>query len=62
LGRILAGLGLSSLADPDGVPAVPAEPVSRPGDIWRLGEHRIGCGNSTSAADVNLVLADPSLT
>jgi DNA modification methylase len=57
LTRILAGLGSSSLADPDSVPAVPAEPVSRRGDIWLLGEHRIGCGDSTSSADVNLVLA-----
>jgi hypothetical protein len=56
LERILASLGPSSLADPDSVPAVPAEPVSRRGDIWRLDEHRIGCGDSTSAADVNLVL------
>jgi hypothetical protein len=57
LARILAGLGSSSLTDPDSVPAIPAEPVSRPGEIWRLGEHRIGCGDSTIAADVNLVLA-----
>jgi DNA modification methylase len=57
LTRILAGLGSSSLADPDSVPAVPAEPVRQPGDIWLLGEHRIGCGDSTSPVDVNLVLA-----
>src|SRR6202030_2955841 len=27
------------------------------GDIWLLGDHRIGCGDSTSAADVAPVLA-----
>jgi hypothetical protein len=32
-------------------------PVARPGDIWRLGDCRIGCGDSTSAADVERVLA-----
>ena len=57
LDRILAGLGPSSLSNPDSVPAVPDQPVTGPGDIWLLGEHRIGCGDSTSAADVILVLA-----
>jgi ParB-like nuclease domain len=57
LDRILAGLGSSSLTDPDSVPAVPDQPVTEPGDIWVLGEHRIGCGDSTSAADVASVLA-----
>ena len=28
------------------VPAVPATPRTRLGDIWVLGEHRIGCGDS----------------
>ena len=31
--------------DPDAVPDVPAEPVSRPGDIWLLGAHRLACGD-----------------
>jgi DNA modification methylase len=57
LERILAGLGSSSLADPDSVPAIPDQPVTRPGDVWLLGEHRIGCGDSTSGADVASVLA-----
>jgi DNA modification methylase len=38
---------LSGSADPDDevVPEVPAEPRTSPGDIWVLGEHRIGCGD-----------------
>jgi hypothetical protein len=37
---------LSSKEDPDddAIPPIPAEPRSRPGDIWRLGDHTIGCG------------------
>ena len=27
------------------IPAVPETPRTRPGDIWILGEHRIGCGD-----------------
>jgi len=53
----LAGLGTSGLTDPDSVPEVPDQPVTRRGDVWQLGDHRVGCGDSTSAADVAAVLA-----
>jgi hypothetical protein len=65
---ILAGLGSRGLTDPDSTPEIPENPVARPGDIWLLGDHRIGCGDSTNAADVepvvagsrpNLMVADP---
>lgn len=36
------------LTDPDDVPEPPAQPVTRPGDIWMLGKHRVMCGDSTS--------------
>lgn len=54
---ILAELGSSGLTDPDSTPEVPENPVARPGDVWLLGDHRIGCGDSTNAADVEPVLA-----
>jgi hypothetical protein len=57
LEEILAGSGSSSLTDPDSVPEVPDQPVARSGDIWLLGGHRVGCGDSTSAANVAPVLA-----
>jgi DNA modification methylase len=57
LETILAGLGTSGLTDPDSVPEVPDQPVTRPGDIWILEEHRVGCGDSTSKADVEPMLA-----
>jgi DNA modification methylase len=59
LETILAGLGSSGLTDPDSVPEVRDQPVTRRGDIWLLGDHRAGCGDSTSAADVEQVLAGP---
>jgi DNA modification methylase len=57
LETILAGMGSSGLTDPDSIPEVPDQPVTRPGDIWLLGDHRVGCGDSTNAADVASVLA-----
>jgi DNA modification methylase len=38
------------------VPAVPATPVSVPGDLWQLGAHRLICGDSTSADVVGRLL------
>ena len=53
---ILAGLGSSGLTDPDSTPEVSENPLTQSGDIWLLGDHRIGCGDSTRAVDVEPVL------
>lgn len=42
--------------DEDSVPEAPATPVSKPGDIWKLGHHRLLCGDSTVLANVEKVL------
>ena len=44
LDDILNRSGSNGLTDPDSVPQVPEQPVTRPNDIWLLGGHRIGCG------------------
>jgi DNA modification methylase len=55
-------------ADEDAAPEVPEEPVSKPGDVWLLGKHRVMCGDSTSLNEVErliggakagLVFSDP---
>lgn len=46
----------AGLTDPDEAPEPPAEPVSRRGDLWRLGGHRLICGDATSPGDVERVL------
>jgi DNA modification methylase len=38
--------------DPDEVPEPPTDPISKRGDLWLLGDHKIMCGDSTLAEDV----------
>ena len=57
LETIIGALGSSGLTDPDSVPQVPDQPVTRVGDIWLLAHHRVGCGDGTSPSDVASVLA-----
>jgi ParB-like chromosome segregation protein Spo0J len=40
----------------DEVPEPPEDPVSKPGDLWVLGDHRLLCGDATVLADVERVL------
>ena len=44
------------LTDPDEVPEVPEEPTTKPGDLWLLGDHRLLCGDSTKAEDVERLM------
>jgi DNA modification methylase len=53
----LAARLTEGLTDPDVVPDLPSNPVTRPGDIWVLGTHRLICGDSTSQDDAARLLA-----
>ena len=44
-------------AGEDEVPEPPVDPVTRPGDLWVLGRHRLLCGDATVAADVERLLS-----
>jgi DNA modification methylase len=46
----------SGLVDPDAIPEPPDAPVTRPGDTWQLGNHRLCCGDSSKPEDVNRLL------
>ena len=56
LERLLAGDGRTGLTEDDEAPALPEQAVTRPGDLWVLGEHRLLCGDATVLADVERVL------
>ncbi|HEX5032428.1 MAG TPA: ParB N-terminal domain-containing protein, partial [Candidatus Eisenbacteria bacterium] len=45
------------LTDPDAIPEPPETPVTRPGDLWILGDHRLLCGDSSKVEDVDRLLA-----
>ncbi len=52
----LDGTALGETEGEDDVPEPPDDPVSRPGDLWTLGKHRLLCGDATVATDVERVL------
>jgi DNA modification methylase len=52
---------VTGLTDPDAIPAPPDEPVTRRGDLWQLGPHRLLCGDSGQPADVDHLLAGASI-
>ena len=55
---LIAGDGSDGLTDEDQVPEVTENPVSRTGDVWLLGEHKVLCGDATKAEDYKLLLGD----
>jgi len=44
------------LCDPDEVPAPPDAAITQPGDLWRLGNHRLLCADSSKREDVDRLL------
>jgi DNA modification methylase len=52
---ILDSLGGTEVTEDD-VPEPPVDPITKPGDLWILGKHRVLCGDSTKAADVGRLM------
>lgn len=68
LARLAADGRPETDADEDAIPDPPKRPVTRPGDLWKLGPHAVYCGDATSTSDldrlvtsekVDLVFSDP---
>lgn len=64
----VAGAGYDGNTDPDEVPDVQPDIVSKRGDIWILGDHRLMCGDCTEIKNIktlmmsekaNICLTDP---
>ncbi len=60
LAEIMAGeeTTVDGQTDDDAVPEVSATPISRPGDVWELGKHRVVCGDATDSKSYELLMAD----
>ncbi len=58
LGSDLDALMAAEGADPreEDIPEVPVDPVTRPGDLWCLGSHRVLCGDATDRQAVARLL------
>ncbi len=54
--RLLMQAPAVSPVDPDDVPAPPDEPLTRMGDLYIMGNHRLLCGDSGSKADLDRLL------
>jgi DNA modification methylase len=67
LDALLAGPGgvvelpPAARTDPDAVPEPPVEPVTKPGDVWLLGPHRIICGDCRDHDTVAKVMDSASI-
>ena len=60
LAEIMAGeeTTVDGNTDDDAVPEVLATPISRPGDVWEMGKHRLVCGDATDPKSYELLMAD----
>ncbi|MCG7947363.1 MAG: site-specific DNA-methyltransferase [Candidatus Thiodiazotropha taylori] len=57
LDELLGNDEQSGETDEDEIPEVEDEPVSRHGDVWVLGDHRLLCGDSTSKQDLEKLMS-----
>ena len=58
LEQLLDGAAMDGLTDDDAIPEAPEVPVSKEGDIWLLGDHRLICGDSTKAKTMKALMGD----
>lgn len=54
--QLMSGEVSDGQSDPDLVPLPPDEAITKFGDLWILGDHRLLCGNSSKVEDVDRLL------
>ena len=57
-GEIDVVLSDAPVPDDEVIPEVPVEPKTRLGDIWQLGEYRVGCGDGRDLAFLRAVVGE----
>jgi len=57
IGGLLEDEPNEGLTDEDAVPEAPEEPITKLGDVWILGNHRLMCGDSTSIDEVERLMS-----
>ena len=60
LGSLLGEPMRAGLTEEDAVPEPPAQPVTRPGDVWLIGRHRLVCGDCRDQTVVEKLMAGAS--
>ena len=58
IAALMAAEVTEGLTDEDDVPEAPVDPVTKPGDVWALGDHRLMCGDSTSIDAVDALMPE----
>jgi 16S rRNA G966 N2-methylase RsmD len=58
LKEILPSTEAELFGDEDDTPEPPAEPITKPGDLYILGDHKLLCGDATNPSDVARLLDD----
>lgn len=56
-----AGLYQDKEVIEDEVPEPPVDPITKAGDLWVLGDHRVLCGDSTKSEDVARLMAGATI-
>ena len=56
--ELIGGDDSVGLTDDDAVPEVTEDAVTKPGDVWLLGEHKVICGDATKVEDYKVLLGD----
>jgi DNA modification methylase len=56
LASLLSPANPDGQTDPDAVPEPPEAATTKPGDLWILGSHRLLCGDSAQAEDVDRLM------
>jgi DNA modification methylase len=56
LEKMLGASGTEGMTDPDAVPEPPDAAITKSGDLWVLGNHRLLCGDSSKDSDVDRLL------